>query len=89
MKTLSHSSSFLFRSANENGDRDRESVGDGECRAAGRDSAPSQPERPGKGQNGWPEVGGRGKMEGGGGEEVRREKKKKKSDVECHIRCKV
>jgi hypothetical protein len=31
-----------------------------------------------KGQNEWPEVGGRGKMEGGGGEEIRREKKKTK-----------
>jgi hypothetical protein len=41
-----------------------------------------------KGQNGWPEVGGRGKMEGGGGEEIRRGKKKKKknySDVAFHV----
>jgi len=61
-------------------------------------SGPSQartagirPLSPGKGQNGWPEVGGRGKMEGGGGEEIRREKKKMTKyiyiyDVECHIR---
>jgi hypothetical protein len=35
----------------------------------------------GKGQNGWPEVGGRRKMEVGGGEEIRREKKKTKKNL--------